>query len=269
MDLETLEQTLPSGKKVDRRRCNTPIPCPDEWDRRSGFDWPVESVVVRRSSTSSLDASDSDEEEWFETSIPEGLEREPGPDIPGIPDDVTRESRSPSPLPSHEVDMEEAENFLLDAETTYLDALDTQSSQIELERLHNHINHGIFVSQRKYKASLAALSSEMTEDSRRKWEADVRQFCRLHGYEWAEYEDEIVNVEGREWDRVEEWEGMQKRRGGEEVGGLKRERSEEWVGEGRKRRIVRGGNLALSSVAISTDEDSEEIDYSALDSESE
>jgi len=217
---------------------------------------------------SSLEDSDEDEDEWYEMSIPEGLEQESDPDIPGIPDDVIRESRSPSPLPPHEVDMEEAENFLLDVETTYLDALDTQSSQLELERLHNHINHGIFVSQRKYKASLAALSPEMTEDRRRKWEADVRQFCRLYGYEWAEYDDEIVDVEGREWDRVEEWERMQKRRGGEEVGRLKRERSEEWVGEGRKRRIVRGGSLALSSVAISSNEDSEEINYSALDSDS-
>jgi hypothetical protein len=226
---------------------------------------------VRQSSTSSLDDSDSDDE-WYEMSIPEGLEQEPGPDIPGIPGDVTLESRSPSPLPPHEVDMEEAENFLLDAETTYLDALDTQSSQLELRKLYNHTKHGIFVSQRKHKANLAALSTEMTEDSRRKWEANVRQFCRLHGYEWAEYEDEIVDVEGREWDRVEEWEGWQKRgRGGEEVvvGRLKRERSEEWEGEGRKKRIVRGGRMALSSVAISSDEDSEEVDYSALDSDSE
>jgi hypothetical protein len=242
MDLETFETTVSSGKKVDRRRSNTPIPWPEKWDRNTGFDWPSQPVEIRQST---VDESESEDKEWYEMSVPEGFEQV-DPDIPGIPDDFTRESLSPSPR-THEIDLEEAENSLLDAETTYLEALDTQSSQLELEKLHNHIKHGLFVSQRNYRAGLTGLSSEATEDSRRKWEADLRRFCRLHGYEWAEYKDEIVGVEGRDWDGVEEWEGCQKRRGGGElVRRLKRERSEEGEGEWRKRRVVRAGRVGLT-----------------------
>jgi hypothetical protein len=145
--------------------------------------------------------------------------------------------------------------------------LDAQSSQIELDKLNQQIKHGAFVSQRNYKAAVAGLSSEDTEDTRRKWVSAVRRHGRLHGYEWAEYSDDIVGVEGRDWDAMEEWETWQKNNGGENVGRLKGKRSDECL-EGRKRRVVRGESSVVSDVSSSSGEDSDMVDYSALDTDS-
>lgn len=270
------EMLAPNKSKVDRRRSNTPLPWPEEWDRRNGFEWPVQGVesVGRRNTVEDSDSEDDEEddddgEEWFEGRVPEGFKEETDSDVPGIPDEFTRESISPDPPPRRGIDMHEAQDILLDTETTYLDALDAQSSQIELNKLHQHIKHGVHVSRRKYKSAVAGLSSADIDRKRRKWKSAVRRQCRLHGYEWAQYSDEILDVEGRDWDVVEEWETCQKikRNGDENVGRLKRGRSEECFG-GRKRRVISGATSVVSGVSTLSDEDSEMVDYSALDTDS-
>ena len=275
MDLESVEEMLaPNKRKVDRRRSNTPLPWPEEWDRRNGFEWPLQGVEsVGQGNTVEDSGTENDEEDdgedWFETRVPEGFEEESDSDVPGIPDEFTRESISPDPPSCRETDMQEAEDNLLNTETTYLDALDAQSSQIELDKLNQHIKHGVFVSRRKYRSAVADLSSADIEHKRRKWKSALRRQCRLHGYEWAQYSDEIVDVEGREWDVVEEWETLQKikKNGDERVGRLKRGRSEECFG-GRKRQFISSATSVVSGVSTSSDEDSEMMDYSALDTDS-
>jgi len=275
MDLESLEEILARHPgKVDRRRSNTPLPWPDEWDRRTGFAWPLKSVEVagRRNTAeeSGSEEKEVEEKDWFEMSVPEGFEEESDSDGTGIPDEFVRQSMSPDPPPRREIDLEEAEDALLNTETKYLDAVDAQASQIELDRLHQHIKHGLLVSRRNFLSAVAALSSDATENTRLQWEAALRRHCKAHGYEWAEYPGELVGIEGKEWDTTEEWETWQKTKnnGEETVRPLKRHRSEEyWVG--RKRQVVRSANSIISGESTSSEEEDEDVDHSALDTDSE
>ena len=262
MDLDSLEEVIGSGKKVDRRRSNTPVPWPDEWDRRKGFDWPTEPVNL---SQSIIDDTASEDDEWYEMDLPEGFEAESDPDVAGIPDNFIRESVSPDlDFPDKTYKIEDAQDSLLETETSYLTILDATLGHLELDYLRNRVTLGLFLSRRKHKSALPS-THDNTEYSRRKWVGECRRFCRLYGYEWAEYADEIVGIEGMEWQRVEEGEGWEKRTVGS-GGRLKRERRDECDG-GRKRRARGRHARAVCSAGSGESEDSE-VDYGASDLDS-
>jgi hypothetical protein len=111
-------------------------------------------------------------------------------------------------------DQETVEDMkLLDSETSYLESLDSQWSQIEQQRLLLHIDHGRKVSKKFRQEAIQSFTrSEETILKQTAWEK-ARKLYSKFGNTWAVYDDDIIGIEGQGWEQSpEEWELFQKRR---------------------------------------------------------
>jgi hypothetical protein len=155
-------------------------------------------------------------------------------------------------------DIEQDENILLDAETAYLDALDAQCGQMELEWLNRYMKQGELRARRWRKDARKTFTlNEDVRVAKRRWGKVHKRFTRKFGGDWGSYPWDGVGVEGIGWERPpEDWQLFQKKNPGSVDVTMSKRKTSETDPPPSKR------------VKVQSDEDSERnssIDYSDLD----
>jgi hypothetical protein len=191
--LDAVEAVLNSIPKSARARVDTRKQWPEEWDRRHGFKWRTE-----------IEESIQNEDSESEIELPPGFVKMEIQNLEG------REI-SPSLFRPSE-DREQEENILLDAETAYLDALDAQCGQIELEWLNRYMKEGELRARRwREDARETFTLNEDVRAAKRHWGKVQKRFTRKFGGDWGAYPWDGVGVEGIGWERPpEDWQLFQK-----------------------------------------------------------
>jgi hypothetical protein len=204
-DVDVAEYVL-SRKKNDKRRVQTLKNWPAKWSNEEGFVWDVEA----------LDLS-SKRDEDFEVAS----QRTRGSEM--TDDESQNQNKYLELSSSSESDTSEGDELcdevsdedlqLLDAETSYLDALDLQYSQIEQQRLHLHVNQGKKESRQFTKMALNSFTSnDDTVQKKLIWDKARKRLKSKFGKEWAEYTKGVVYLEGEGWERPpERWQLFRKR----------------------------------------------------------
>jgi hypothetical protein len=246
-DLETVEAILNSAPIPKRTNSvDTKDIWPEEWSPRHGFKWEVEteqSDEGKESDSEFENSSGSVEMETPEIGIAQADER-----------DGSLSPRIWRPKP----DMVHEEQTLLEAETTYLDALDAQSGHLESEWLSRYMKDGEIGARRwKKNAYKNMTTNEETRTAKHNWEKVRRRFTRKFGRDWCSFAWDGVGMEGNRWEQPpEDWQLFQKKNPAC-VGGLgprKRRLSAECDVRKRKQTRVESDDSVVS-----------DVDYSELD----
>lgn len=193
---------------VSRERTRTVKPWPAKWSPHEGFDWAKESFDGTVETKREVDLEVSSQ-----STIDDSEPMDEGP--PETDNSEETFSTYDDNEEYHELWLQptNSDMRLLDFETAYLEALDTQYSQIEHQRLHLRLSKGRKESKRLHKAALRSFTpSKETLHKKIEWEKARKQLRLKFGNQWAVHEDEIVGVEGEGWERPpEEWELWKKR----------------------------------------------------------
>ena len=149
---------------------------PEEWDVNHGFHWEYEDEEgdledESDETTSTLGDAGSDADP-FEPEIQSQLAEE---DVPDTGEDDQAE---------------EQEMALLQAETNYLEALDSQRTEVELNRLRTFIKHGDYTAQRYYKSALESLPP-LNKGVHKAWSRAQEQLSLKFGDDWIRYKSEF------------------------------------------------------------------------------
>lgn len=234
-DVDVAEYEL-SRNKDEKRRVQTLKPWPEKWSHEEGFAWDMETVDVS-----------SKRDEDFEVASQGTLGSEMTDDESQNQDECLQPSSSSECDTSEEDELydevSDEDLQLLDAETSYLDALDLQYSQIEQQRLYLHVDQGQKVSRQFTEMALDSFTSnDDTVQKKLVWDKARKRLRSKFGKEWAEYTKNFVDWEGEGWEGPpERWELFRKKNPMSdvdvEVTGMKRSGTIGKTTYGRKRKI--------------------------------
>jgi len=197
----------------DVARNTSRVSWPPEWEINKGFNWDVHSEAEDQHEVEDQMLTDSDlpyasDEEHTSNGPDDGLS------TPQYSERLHRKYR-----------IVKEEDTLLSAETGYLDAVDSQRQEIELNYLNNYVKQGQRVARRSREEAIQTLnftSSKQTKpqihkqyqrmkEHKKVWDTIRRRFTLLFGPGWADYKRDIVSIEGAGWERpAQEWEVIEK-----------------------------------------------------------
>jgi hypothetical protein len=185
-------------------------PWPTEWNIDNGFRWSAKAEEKYESNFET--ASSPDTEQSLEK-----MESVAEQDWIVDPENILRHRRRNR--------ISEDDDALLDAETEYLDTIDTQRDQIEGQYLKDYINHGEACARQSKRKAIKShnlkhprrsdLQIRKPYDQRKKtkerWDAVRKHFTARYGSAWADYGRDIAGPEGGGWEgSPQEWEVIQK-----------------------------------------------------------
>src|ERR1700737_2280807 len=194
--LDVAEAVL-MDKTSGRRRVDSKVPWPEEWDVHRGFNWKTQ-VAQPDGDFLKTDSEMENPQRFVTTEAISEFQVQ----------DTSPAGRRRRP----KVDMDQEEDVLLNAETAYLDALDTQQGKLELGWLTRYMKDGVTRARRwKKEASKSLTSNEETRTAKNKWGKIRKRFMAKFGEDWCCYPWDGVTVEGTDWEQPpQEWKLFQK-----------------------------------------------------------